>query len=314
MIRSLLVAAAATLLSASAHAQSDDKEGFAAAYAPVGERSSADAWTPEKMAAAQAMPVPVVSLADIPGVERGATGGEPGFAEAADGEDVPDQHERKSGVVRARPLYWAGKLYFNEPEGDFECSAQFIKPNVILTAAHCVRDPQSGDWFQNFAFASQYENGKADKVYDYDCVSTLNGWVQESGDRYHYDFAAIRVKEKSRIGWFGITWNWEGSYNSLVKIGYPGSMKNGQVIQVEQGPIELVQGLVQLNHGNRNSQKGSSGGAWIGKYTTADGTKNNYVASLQSFSLNDSADGISYGPYFTDAFKTLVTYAENGCK
>ena len=53
---------------------------------------------------------------------------------------MPGAKERKAGNVVEKPLYWAGKLFFETPDGDYVCSAQFISPNVVLTAAHCVRD------------------------------------------------------------------------------------------------------------------------------------------------------------------------------
>ena len=46
----------------------------------------------------------------------------------------------RRAMSTSKPLYWAGKLFYRTPDGDYVCSAQFISPNVILTAAHCVRD------------------------------------------------------------------------------------------------------------------------------------------------------------------------------
>ena len=51
--------------------------------------------------------------------------------------------------MRSVPLKWAGKLFFEKPQGSYVCSGQFITSYVILTAAHCLRDDETGDWFDD---------------------------------------------------------------------------------------------------------------------------------------------------------------------
>ena len=177
------------------------------------------------------------------------------------------QKDRAAGNVLSKPLYWAGKLFFRAPDGDYVCSAQFISPNVILTAAHCVRDPETGNWYEDFIFALQYNAGKYGAVYSYDCVATRNAWVQPGFEKFLADYAMIRVDKPSRTGNFGTHWGWRGNYNDATKIGYPGGVSDGEIIQVEHGPIAFVDGVVQIKHGNTADQGGSSGGAWIGQFS-----------------------------------------------
>jgi V8-like Glu-specific endopeptidase len=209
------------------------------------------------------------------------------------------------------PRVFAGQLFFKKPDGSYVCSAQFISKRVLLTAAHCVRDDETGDFYDDIVFALQYDKGKYLKAYDYDCAATLNGWVQPGDEKWTYDFAMILVQEDSKSGWFGTTWNWNG-FDQATKIGYPGGILNGQVIQVDAGPISVENGIVELRHGNQADQGGSSGGAWIGDYSTAKGDYN-HIISVESFGY-DGQPGVDYGPYLDDRLKVLWDYVENGCK
>ena len=149
-------------------------------------------------------------------------------------------HERAAGDVNTMPLVFAGKMFFSKPDGDFMCSAQFISKNVLLTAAHCVRDDKSGDFWKNITFFLQYDKGRASAKYTQNCVATFDSWVQEGNDKYLSDFAMILVNEDSKTGWFGTEWDWQGEYKSATKIGYPVGIAQGEVIQVLPGPISVA--------------------------------------------------------------------------
>ena len=217
------------------------------------------------------------------GRARAARQGQPGSTSS---HETADASTRKAGNVTSKPLYWAGRLFYHQPDGDYVCSGQFISEHVILTAAHCVRDPDTGNWYEDFIFALQYKNGDYSAAYDYDCVATKNGWVQPGYDKYLYDFAMIHVDKPSRTGNFGTQWGWRGEYTEANKIGYPGGVDNGEVIQVEHGPIAFVDGVVQLKHGNTADQGGSSGGAWIGDMSDVEGNEDgNYIISIEFLRL-----------------------------
>ena len=282
---------------------------------PAGQRTQQ--WTPDAMGGARALPLPQVNPEDVRAAgrtgqrtNRPVVEGKQAAEDLGPGGDKPGQ--RFSGDVTKKPLYWAGKLFYLIGQDEYVCSAQFISPDVILTAAHCVRDGDTGNWYTDFIFALQYNNGKFGKLYDYDCVATKNGWVQEGFEKYFYDYAMIKTTEPSTTGHFGTHWGWSGNYDGAIKIGYPGGVADGQVMQVETGPIRFVEGVVELTHGNEADQRGSSGGAWIG---TAGGNvpQDHYIISVESFGFPDQP-GVDYGPYLTEEFKDLFDYVQNGCQ
>ena len=67
---------------------------------------------------------------------------------------------RAVGDVTTRPLYWAGKLYFNTSEGPMVCSAQFVAPGILATASHCIQDNNTGRWYSQFLYRHQNDPSK----------------------------------------------------------------------------------------------------------------------------------------------------------
>ncbi|HET7716425.1 MAG TPA: hypothetical protein VFK86_12445 [Bauldia sp.] len=269
-------------------------------------------WTTHEMSGATAAALPDVdpkAVAAVAASQRAASGGAPGTLPAAD--DPAGESERK---VLRKPLYWAGKLFYRTPRGDFTCSAQFISPSVVLTAANCVRDPDTGAWYEDFVFALGYDRGKWIELYDYDCAATKNGWVQPGLERYLYDYAMLKVLGRSKMGHFGTHWNWAGEYREANRVGYLVGNGNAEVATVDRGRIAVSDGIVMLRHGNNRDQAGISGAAFIGGFTQNESREDgNYVISVDSFSYREEP-GVNYGPYFTADFKDLFDYAERGCQ
>lgn len=289
--------------------QTPDPKAIGSARAPAGEARKAG-WANARMTAAREMP-----LADVdPSAVREAyrrSGIVPGKQGDAPSRDPKPSGARYSGSVNATPLKWAGKLFYKSPKGDMVCSAQFIRDRILLTAAHCVRDSDTGQFYQNIAFALQYDHGRYSRVYPYRCAATFDGWVQGGAGKWMWDYAMILVDGGSPTGYFGYAWDWGQSYRNAVKIGYPGSIQNGQVIQIENGPVSVSDGIVELQHGNQADQGGSSGGAWIGDFSSS--LKGNRVISVASFSYRNRP-GVQYGPYFQNSFNDLLAFTARGCR
>jgi Trypsin len=228
--------------------------------------------------------------------------------------------ERKTGDPDSIPLRWAGKFFFSKSDGDYICSAQFIAPHIILTAAHCMRDDTNGQWYKDFVFALQYQRGQTTQQLTPKCYATWSTWVHAADDdetHWHFDYAMILTEEASKTGNLGWHFNYDVSqYPSAVKIGYPADILEGEVVQMDGGPLtepEVRPGLVRLEHGNPKNAGGSSGGAWVGNFSPATGPGKNTVISVTSHHVGDETT-VSYGPHFDADFKRLMDYVQGGCK
>jgi hypothetical protein len=276
--------------------------------------SLTDFWSDQRMREATEEPVPVVNPSTMGAAEHEPSAGQRKLQANSAGRS--SSLARASGNVATRPLYWAGKFYFAKGDGGRVCSAQLIAPGVIITAAHCVRDDTSGEWYSNFLYRHQYNRGKSARDFSTECFSTYNGWVSRDNTKWPWDYAILKLRGGDDIGHFGTDINWWGSYQNAPKIGYPGAIENGQVIQVDFGNLfkGRAKNIIGLAHGNQRNAEGSSGGAWVGNYeTTGNNPRSNVIISVTSHHLGDDR-GTSYGPYLDQSTDKLLTHVKGGCK
>jgi len=288
---------------------------------PSAAATLSEFWTEERLREANPLPVPVAPDPGTPNpvfpsepAPGGQRSGQPkgGPSSLGRGSNV----SRLSGNVAARPLYWAGKFFFAKPEGPRVCSAQFVAPGIVITAAHCIRDDNTGQWYSNLLYRHQYDRGRSGRDFGTECFATYNGWVSQENSRWEWDFAIIELRGGADQGHFGWQWGWWGNYNDAPKIGYPGAIEQGQIIQVEFG--RLIKGrtprIIGLVHGNPRNAEGSSGGAWVGKYeTSGNNPQANFIISVTSHHLGDDR-GTTYGPYWGDDMERLLNYVKRGCR
>jgi hypothetical protein len=248
-----------------------------------------------------------------------------------------------SGNPVLPPLKWAGLLGFKELDGeDYQCTAQFITQRVILTAAHCVRDQSSGQYYdvgntQSF-FALQWQNNTSSQVYHPLCKATWPGWVVPlkpgedakkpntlSDDTQkallqasQWDYAFIYLDADSITGHYDYEHDFGVIWNLGAATGYPGKLVGGAVIQVVRGKIMNitdVPNLLVIAHGNANFTEGSSGGAWVLNFGGDPKDPNsNKIVGLNSFHLPGRNPAASFGPRFTDRFGKLLDFVASGCK
>jgi hypothetical protein len=289
-------------------------ESISSVRPPAGEARSAS-WTRERMRQAQPLPLP---RADVPSAGQ-TTSPKPRSSNELKSSPSRDVKSlaRYTGDVNVIPLRWMGQLFYTNPAQDgFRCSAQFISTNVILTAAHCVRDHKTGQFYNDFRFALQYHNGDYSRLYGYRCVATKNGWVGNDYSHYGYDYAMLLADSPSVTGWFGMTWDWQGKYNNATKLGYPKGIIGGKLIQVDAGPLdfeEFGQNVISLHHGRNEEQGGTSGGAWVADFSYSSAASSNHIISVSSHTRGDD-ESVLYGPYFDDNFRELFDYVSRGCR
>jgi hypothetical protein len=249
---------------------------------------------------------------------------------------LPATEVGATGNPSTAPLKWSGLLVIHDVEqegkrSNMSCTAQFIAPRVILTAAHCVQDYKTGVWYDlnEMYFLLQYQNGQYSQLYRPVCLSRFDGWFplpagKQSAaeialafaDRFQWDYAMILLDHDSPTGYFNWDVDWSGKYQKATMTGYPLAVLNGQIIQIVDGVLHFASdrhNVVELVHAERtNIAQGASGGAWVANFSKEEAANHNSVLSVSSYLLSRSP-GISFGPYLTADYRKLLDHVSRGC-
>lgn len=255
-----------------------------------------------------------------------------------------------AGNPVSAPLKWAGYWVTQTAPDRLEaCTAQFITSRIILLAAHCVRDQDTGKYYdpsnQNTLFLLQYQNDSFSKLYRPLCKFVFDDWVVQlkpgedpskpetmneqrqkeyvaaKNSAWQFDFAMVYLDADSITGHYNVHIN--ERWNGATSTGYPGHMMGGMVVQKIQGDVfdasDVAFSLGQvpneqvLWHGNRDYTQGSSGGAWVANYSPDEGPDKNIVVGLNSFDASNKP-GASFGPFFNDNFTALLKFTQEHCR
>jgi hypothetical protein len=251
-------------------------------------------------------------------------------AAAQDKQQAPEP--LTAGNPAVAPLKWVGLLVFKNAKGQtFSCTAQFISPKVLLTAAHCVRDNATGEWYDvgKMFFLLQYQNGNPSDIYKVICTGHLSGWVPKvspsatddekeaaADAAMQYDYAMILVNHESITGHFKVETDWLGKHPMAMQIGYPGAIEGGMIVQRDPGLLALSLSRpneIILMHTNPNMTEGTSGGAWVANFNTAESPDENVIIGVTSFG-NGNWPGVTFGPYLRqEGYGGLFDYVSKGC-
>jgi hypothetical protein len=255
--------------------------------------------------------------------------------------------EATSGNPAEAPFKWVGMLIIPNPTTQSPnqigmCSGQFIRPNVVLTAGHCIKDLQTnptGPWPDptQGTFWLQYQNdqgapfkilcAETNPLYtlpsNYSSMTTAqqNAAVTAS---WQHDFAMVLVDGTSPTGQMSYALDWKGKVTQVLRVGYPADILGGAIVQQVTGSVFFSNDIPMGSASSPNIvvqwgpvtdfTQGSSGGAWVAQPSSTEGASNNILVAVTSF--NDLAfPGAMFAAYLTAAeFNPLLTSVSNGCK
>jgi V8-like Glu-specific endopeptidase len=206
------------------------------------------------------------------------------------------------------PHRTVGRLFFRTSGQDTCASAAVVNQRGILTAAHCIRNPYTGQWSTDVAFAPAYDNG-VNPPFGLWAIGRMwvrNEWLGPPVD-VSFDFGFCTVQSRNGmeigdlVGWLGVVgdrpdlryWDNHGYPEAPI----PGYNFNGLRMWNCGGDFSQAVGLTIRKDGNFTG--GSSGGPWIVRHAgsfAANGT--------QSMRFNDPPTENS-SPYFRDVVAQL---------
>ena len=283
----LAIALVALLLPASASAQLH-------ARAPATAAPAASAWTPERMAAAR--PLDLISDA-AGGVQLRRARSVPFFsAEQANSAAYPNSTN--------------GRLFGRlKGIGDYSCSGTVIDTRngkVILTAGHCVFEPQLRRFASELIFVPAYIDQTAPYgIWSWQSAATTRQWALRANT--NFDYATIKLREingtaiESVVGSRRLKTNIRRNqfYSSF---GYPVNLGGGErqwgclSEYAGKDPRPFRRGKPPTAMGC-DMTAGASGGAWV------NGSGN--VVSVTSFGYK-AQPNVIFGPYLTLQTRALV--------
>lgn len=262
-------------------------------------------WSEADFEAARGFPGPVVTEAEIDAAPKGTIDRQ---TPAANGRASVDGQTDMKGLPA--PEKWMGKLFFRDPGGDSYCSAQFVAPDVVLTAAHCVQS-DAGVYFRDFVFALQYNKGKSLSLHRARCVAAFDQYSAVGNFPAEWDYAMILVDRQSSVGHFGVMAPYQGQKGLLL--GYPGKIQKGEALSKVKAILEGFDGLMiqSAEHGNKNFTEGSSGGAWVYNPSTQAGDDTNLIVGITRGGLPQDPVWVM-GPTM-EFFGDLFDHVSGGC-
>lgn len=302
-----IVLVASAGLSTSGWAQTDTSgEKMNESSPPVAEpkEGASEYWTEERLRSAKPLEPPSVSQEELQKLlsEENQKKSERNDLIEIPGADLSTLGVPSDADIAQIPYKHSGKLFFTKGSSNYSCTAQFVgDTTVLLTAAHCVRDENSGAWATNVIFLRGFNSGSAQQRVGTLCLSTKQGWVTGGSGRYKWDYAFIKTQGASASGYFALTTGLPTS--TWEAIGYPSNFASGQKLQKVVGNKGAVGGGVVQMVGNP-MRSGNSGGAW---HTGGAATGNN------SYHVNGNTTD-EWSPYYDANTANLWQYAKNGCK
>jgi hypothetical protein len=244
----------------------------------------------------------------VPPVAPGAGGAPllPGVGDASGSAFSP-------GDERALPNRLHGKVFATFHEiGDFSCSATAVNSpgrSLVISAGHCVFDPQTGEWAANWVFVPGYRDGKAPYGrWVARVLRSTDPWVSSENVSFDVGAASMSRNRNGRalgdvIGGRGIGFG-QSRDRVYTSYGYPAEMPyDGESLQACRSPYRGDDPDTDPPRTMRitcDMTGGSSGGGWV-----SDGMQlslNSYCTGLVLICLDNTS---MYGPYFGDAVKKL---------
>lgn len=198
------------------------------------------------------------------------------------------------------PFITGGKLYYTMDGKDFVASASiFERTNLLLTAAHCIQNKNTGNLGENYLFERCHQAETLSEQLKFRTVILKEAWHTEKKSKWDY---AIVILDRNASVDMPLQFSKEGIADKTVTaFGYPTNYYNGEaMVYITGTPIRgadstwLIEGC--------KMRQGASGGAWVLEDQRTVVGVNAFIASPKTASYLGS-------PIFDEEFESLYQYA-----
>ncbi|MBK5233560.1 MAG: hypothetical protein JJE13_11335 [Thermoleophilia bacterium] len=259
----------------------------------------ADSWSRQDLLSAKPAPMPTPPEAsfDVPDFDAGVS--------ASTGPFYPPD-------PTTLPERFQGKVFFDLGDNRYQCSGTLVSSrngNVVYTAGHCVWDVETQQWVRNFVFIPGYSNGTSPfEAYVATTLSAPNGYTSAGNFSYDIGMATVDGDPQADLGGSRqIAFNLDPYRRKYTLYGYPAEPDppyDGQTLVGCDSQVALRDAGIPQTMGVTpcDMRQGTSGGGWI--------TDGNYLNSVTSYTYcetNSSLCELLWGPYFSNAAKSLYT-------
>ncbi|GAA2227515.1 hypothetical protein GCM10010430_03790 [Kitasatospora cystarginea] len=221
------------------------------------------------------------------------------------------KHPGTTHTARANPLNaQVGAVFTHNAEGDHFCTASVVDSagqNLIVTAAHCVYDPTTGQR-SDLVFVPGYRNGEAPNgVWPLVSITVDQSWKDSGNEDMDVAFAIVQPQSGMQIQQVlgASTLGIGKGYQLPVRItGYPSS--GDAPITCANNTTE--QSPTQLRIECPAYTGGTSGSPWITEPDAASGT-GTIVGVIGGYQQGGNTPDVSYTSYFGPQVRSLYDRA-----
>lgn len=239
-----------------------------------------DYWTPEKKEGA----IPIMQ--GIPCLE-----GEIEQSKAATDPQKAD--------LSKMPFCSGGKLFFSGGGKNYIASANIMeKSNLLVTAAHCVQDKETGMVYDNFLFERCYDDGKSSEKLTFKTIALKEYWHTQKDWKWDYAMAVLNTNSSAASP---LQYSIESIENkTITNFGYPVNYYNGKKMVFVNGTATKRYDNTWVINGCK-MRGGSSGGAWVLE-------DNKTIVGVNSYGPVSEEYAYEGSPIFDENFKSLYKY------
>lgn len=197
------------------------------------------------------------------------------------------------------PFSAGGKLFFSKDGEDYVASANIMeKSKLLVTAAHCVQDMDTGNLCDNFLFERCYNSGRASENLTFKTIALKEYWHSEKKWKWDYAMAVLNSDSTAASP---LKFSTEDIRNKTVtNFGYPVNYYDGnQMVFVKGNAVRLSDDTWLID--GCKMRGGCSGGAWVLE-------DNKTIVGVNSYGPMAETKAYIGSPIFDENFESLYNY------